>query len=149
MRVHFVCSGNTNRSRLAEAYLNSKKIPGVIATSSGIHADDNLNGSICWYSETILKEVALLQFTAKTWTKTTFEILQENDCIIFMQEEHYNFVQKHFHYTPPHFEIWNIPDIPSFGIFETKKNKVKRLEADKNIFEMIKEKTDIFITGLA
>jgi hypothetical protein len=133
---------------MAEAYLNSKHLPEVVASSSGVNAEVNHNESICWYSLQILQEAELLQYTAPTWTKTTLEILQENNCIIFMQEEHYNFVQKHFQYNPPRFEIWDIPDIPSAGFFETKKAKAKKLEADKHIFEMIKKKVDMFIESL-
>jgi protein-tyrosine-phosphatase len=39
MRVHFVCTGNLYRSRMAEAYLRSKAIPGLEVTSSGVLAE--------------------------------------------------------------------------------------------------------------
>lgn len=149
MKIHFICSGNTNRSRLAEAYCNSKQISTVIATSSGIYADNNLNGDICWYALEILKETKLLGYTARTWTKTTLEIIQANDCIIFIQAEHYNFVKKHFKFEPEHYEIWDIPDIPRAGLFETKKNQAKKLEADKRIFALIQAKVDGLIKSLA
>jgi protein-tyrosine-phosphatase len=75
MWVHFICSGNTNRSRLAEAYFNSKRISGITTTSSGIYADNNSNGDICEYSLKILEENHILQYTAKSWTKTSREVL--------------------------------------------------------------------------
>lgn len=149
MKIHFVCTGNTNRSRMAEAYLNSKQIPGVNATSSGIHADDNLNEDICWYSKKILEEAQILQYTAPTWTKTTKELLEASDIIIFMHEEHSDFVQKKLHFIPPQFEIWYIPDIPGADFFETARSKAKKLAFDREIFKKIKERVDILAKRLA
>ncbi|PLR96616.1 low molecular weight protein arginine phosphatase [Bacillus sp. T33-2] len=37
-RILFVCTGNTCRSPMAEALLNSKKIPGVEVKSAGVYA---------------------------------------------------------------------------------------------------------------
>lgn len=148
MRVHFICSGNTNRSRLAEAYLNSRNISGISATSSGIYADKNSNGNICEYSLKILEENNILQFTVKSWTKTTLRQLQENDLIIFIQPEHFEFVKNKLNYIPVNYEIWNIPDIQSSGFFRTKKVRARQLEADKKIYEMIKIKVNELIERL-
>jgi len=134
---------------MAEAYLNSKQIPGITATSSGIRADDNLNDDICWYSKEILEEADILQYTNPTWTKTSEEILRANDLVIFMQEEHSDFVQKKLHFTPAQFEIWYIPDIPGADFFETARSKAKKLVIDKEIFEKIKERVDILTKRLA
>lgn len=149
MKIHFVCSGNTNRSRMAEAYMNSKQIPGVTATSSGIHADDNLNGDICWYTKIILDEADLWQYTFPTWTKTTSELLAANDLIIFMQEEHSNFVQRKLRYIPPQFEIWNVSDVIGAGFFQTARSKARMLQKDREIFEKIKEKVNSLADRLA
>ncbi len=148
MWVHFICSGNTNRSRLAEAYFNSKRISGITTTSSGIYADNNSNGDICEYSLKILEENHILQYTAKSWTKTSREVLQENDLIIFIQLEHFEFVKNKLDYIPVNYEIWDIPDIPSSGFFRTKKVRARQLEADKKIFELIKVKVNELIEKL-
>lgn len=44
--IHFVCRGNNFRSRLAEAYLNSKKLPGIKVISSGIEAEKMIAGRL-------------------------------------------------------------------------------------------------------
>lgn len=149
MKVHFVCSGNTNRSRMAEAYFNSKQIIGVSATSSGIYAAENHNEKICWYAKQILDEAGIFNYTAQSWTQTTSELLKKQDVVIFMQEEHCNFVQKKLEYTAQEFEVWGIPDIKGTLFFETSRSKSRKLHDDKEIFEKIKEKVDILVKRLA
>lgn len=39
MRIHFICHGNGLRSILAEAYLQSRQLPGIEVISSGTQAD--------------------------------------------------------------------------------------------------------------
>ncbi len=149
MKVHFVCSGNTNRSRMAEAYFNSKQIAGVSATSSGIHAAENHNGEISWYAKQILEEAGIFNYTAQSWTQTSLELLKKQDVVIFIQAEHNDFVQKKLHYSPAKFEVWDIPDIQGTLFFETSKSKARKLHDDKEIFEKIKEKVDILVKTLA
>ena len=40
MTVHFICRGNAFRSLIAEAYLKSLNLPGLIVTSSGTVSDE-------------------------------------------------------------------------------------------------------------
>lgn len=129
--------------------MNSKQIPEVTATSSGIHADDNLNGDICWYTKIILTEAGLWQYASKTWTKTTEELLAFNDLIIFMQEEHNIFVQKKLRYIPSQFEIWNVSDVVGTGFFQTARSKARMLQKDREIFEKIKNRVDSLVGTLA
>ena len=134
---------------MAEAYFNSKQIAGVSATSSGIYAAENHNKKICWYTKQILEEAGIFNFTAESWTQTTSELLRKQDVVIFMQEEHCNFVQKKLDYTAPGFEVWDIPDIKGTLFFETSRSKARKLHDDKEIFEKIKEKVDILVKRLA
>jgi protein-tyrosine-phosphatase len=88
MLVHFICTGNAYRSRLAEAYFNSKATPGWRATSSGIKAHRNLNGPITWYAARIIQREGLVPFMAPTWQQTSSDVLSAADYIVFMTEEH-------------------------------------------------------------
>ncbi len=146
MNIHFVCAGNTNRSRMAEAYLNSKKILNINGTSSGIRAEDNLNGRICSYSKHILEENNIINFTSSTWTQCNSEIIEAADVVIFMQSEYLEYVQKELKISPLHYEIWNIPDVP---IRDTAPGEqvdltleAERLAYDEKIYKMIVEKVD-------
>lgn len=55
VKVEFVCSGNTFRSRTAEAYLKSKGVAGIVVSSSGPTANLDLNGPISWWGQRIIK----------------------------------------------------------------------------------------------
>ena len=152
MNIHFVCAGNTNRSRMAEAYLNSKKIPNVTASSSGIRAEDNLNGPICSYSKHILEENNIINFTSSTWTQCSNKIISTADIVIFMQPEYLEYVQKELKISPLHYEIWNIPDVPvrdtPLGEQVDVTLETERLAYDEKIYGMIVEKVDDLIHRL-
>jgi len=111
--VHFVCSGNTYRSRLAEAYFNSKKIPGWKAISSGIHADRDLHGPISWYTLTLCREHGLEKFLSPGWRQTCKEDLEKSDRIVCMEEKHKDYVVELLEKTVVAIEIWGIEDMPS------------------------------------
>lgn len=152
MNIHFVCAGNTNRSRMAEAYLNSKKLSNVTASSSGIRAEDNLNGPICSYSKHILEENNIINFTSPTWTQCTKEVISAVDIVIFMQREYVDYVQKELKISPLHYEIWNIPDVPVRDTLPGEQVDVtletERLAYDEKIYTMIVEKVDDLVSRL-
>ncbi len=127
MKIHFVCNGNTFRSRLAEAYLISKDVKGNNVSSSGIEASRNLDGPICRYTEKILLKNDLLKYASKIWTLTTKEILDEQDLIIFMTKKQFLYCTKTLGYNGKNYEIWNIQDvfIPFDFAVETIFNKIK------------------------
>jgi protein-tyrosine-phosphatase len=86
MNVHFVCVGNSYRSRLAEAVLNALAISGMRATSSGTHASDNENGPISWYGARLLKNHGLIPFMSPSWTQTTPSMLAAAGLVVFMAD---------------------------------------------------------------
>ncbi len=111
MKIHFVCRGNTYRSRLAEAYTNSLKLENIAATSSGIEAVDNFNGDITPYAKRILDEKGLASHTSNTWHQTTQELLQNSDVIVFMDGLVFEFAKKNFDLSSKRLEVWEIKDI--------------------------------------
>ncbi|MCX6793468.1 MAG: hypothetical protein NTY12_05655 [Candidatus Falkowbacteria bacterium] len=148
MLIHFICSGNTNRSRMAEAYLNSKKIPGLNATSSGIWADHNLNGPIVFFVRDMLEEEGLLQYTAESWQKTSKEILDKVDIVIFMKQHHFDFVKNELGYVPPRYYIWDVEDVSPDQASLGRAKQLQEIEQDKTIFIKIKQKVDQLILEL-
>ncbi len=111
MTIHFVCTANMYRSRLAEAYLRSKKIPGLFVSSSGIAADVHARQQVSWYTEHLLTEAGILSFESRVCTEVTAEILATQDLVIFMEPEHLTYAQKNFGFTGTNFEVWNVPDV--------------------------------------
>ena len=140
MKIHFVCSGNTFRSRLAETYLNSKKLPGVEVSSSGTNAEKSLNGPISWYAARIIKNEGLVNFMSHDWKKTTKELIRGNDLVIFMTKYHYDF-SKSFLSPDQKYEIWDIEDIECL----TKpplEEEIENMKKSEAIYSQIKNRVD-------
>ena len=149
MHIHFVCTGNGYRSRLAEAYLKSKLTKGKIkVSSSGIAANESRfdNGPICWYAMKLIQKVKVIPYMSWKGNQTTKEILKNVDLLICMNNTHLEFCKKNFGFIKQ-YDVWDIPDldemkgyIPSDipGI-ETDINHIKLTE---KAFEVIMKKVD-------
>lgn len=145
MKIQFVCTGNTFRSRIAEAYLKSKKIQDLAITSSGIEANKNLNGSICDYTTWVLNNHSLIDFASKNWKLTEKKDLENQDIVIFMTENQKDFCFNGLDCNILKFEIWNILDIPEDLIKQKMQNYDDILKFAENDFGEIKGKIDDFI----
>jgi len=141
MKIHFVCTSNTFRSRLAATYLASKNIPDLIVTSSGIKAARNENGPVTWYAQRIIQEENLIKSEPMIWTQTTQEILDDQDWVIFMEQLHYDACVQKFGFTGKNFEIWNIKDIES----DNESDLIKMPETEE-IYKKITQKVDDLIS---
>jgi protein-tyrosine-phosphatase len=151
MLIHFICTGNVYRSRLAEACLNAKQLPGVSATSSGIRASLDENGPITWFAEDILDRRGLLQFTASTWTQTDAESLAAADHIVFMMEEHRSFCEQNFLVDGRQLSVWGVPDLDIVQIPATAgpdERDALLLLAAEHTFERISALVDALVLEL-
>jgi len=149
MLIHFVCSGNTNRSRMAEAYFNSKKISGMTATSSGTHASHNFNGPITFFAKNILQKKGILEYTAKTWQETNKELLKKADVVVFIKKKYFDFVNNELGYVPSRYYIWNIKDVESVEESESvKKINENKIRQDETVFNNIKKAVDRLVVDL-
>ncbi len=112
MVIHFICRGNTHRSRLAEAYAKSltRDIHDVSVLSSGIEADRDLSGPIVPFVKLLLQSENLLQFTGTTWTQTTQSIINDSDVIVFMNDDVYEDSMKRFDIPLAISQTWQIAD---------------------------------------
>ena len=148
MHIHFVCSGNTFRSRLAEAYLKSKKIKGFDVSSSGVRAHENRNGPITWYGARLMKRHALVSYMSNSWTHTTPKQLQDADIVIFMDKKHHHHSRRDLGFTGKRYQIWNIPDLDDLGFHGETSNKEEeernRMRASEQVYQKIKHKVDAF-----
>ena len=121
--------------------MNSQKIHGIKATSSGIHANIHLNEDIAIYAKHVLEENNILSFTPKTWTKTTKEILEKSDVVVFMQELHLNIVKERLNFVPKKYFVWDISDINEPPPI----NNIEKIEMCRDTYKKITHKVDELI----
>jgi len=148
MNIQFVCSGNTYRSRLAEAYLNSKQFPGITVSSSGVRRDDhyNNNGPIAWYAMRLIKNNHLIPFMNPVSTQTTEKLLLKADLLIFFGKNVYDYAKEHFKLSGNNYRIWDISDLVEFRDDEVSlENEIGRIKATSETFEKIKQYVDTLI----
>jgi protein-tyrosine-phosphatase len=112
MVIHFICRGNTHRSRLAEAYARSstRDLADVAILSSGIEADRDLSGPIVPFVKRLLLEDDLLHFTGETWTQTTQSLIDDSDVLVFMSDDVYADALLLFQIPLERCDTWDIPD---------------------------------------
>jgi len=141
LTIHFICTGNIYRSRLAEAYCASSGGPGLHVYSSGIGTSLNRDVSISPYAARVLEERGLERFASPSWQQTTAALVRASDVLVFMERKHYCFCQDWIDPKRQTVEIWDIQDVgqaDASGIV----NQVKRT------FEMIRQRTDVLLAAL-
>jgi len=141
MNIHFVCTGNTYRSRIAEAYLKSKQLPNIEVSSSGTGAEKNLSGTITSYTKDILEKEGILSYAKKTWTQTTKAELARQDLIIFMAKAQLDYCTNFLGFLPKKYEVWNVKDVNDV-LPESKQNEKSISEFAKENYMVIIEKVD-------
>jgi protein-tyrosine-phosphatase len=142
MIVHFVCRGNTFRSRLAEAYFNSLKLPGYLATSSGIEASRDLDGAICFYTKEIANEHGLADFLSEHWIQASKELLEKADIVVFID---HTVEEQSLRELKPELAravAWNLYDVDPLS------EKTVKTRTANDIFALIKQKTDELVATL-
>lgn len=137
MKIHFVCLGNIYRSRLAQAYLNSKQLPNIKVISSGISASENKNRPISWLTQRLFEVYKLVPFQKSNWTQTTKKLLDSADLTIFFDKKYYQFCVDNFEFNSPNFEIWEIADLDG-----NIKEHVKKIAKTEKSFAVIRQKVD-------
>ena len=141
MKIHFVCTGNIYRSRLAEAYLNSRRVRGLQVFSSGIGAGLNGDAAISPYAAAVLNKYGLSSYASAHWQRTTPELVQASDVLVFMESEHRRFCEKWIEATRQRIEVWEIEDVGPVDAREIP-NIVERT------FGIIRQRTDSLLSGL-
>jgi protein-tyrosine-phosphatase len=148
MHIHFVCTGNAYRSRLAEAYLRAQQLEGISVSSSGIRARSSYhyNGPISWYALRLLAAEHLIPFMSRHSRQTTRKSLCRAQLVIFMQPQHHDWVVKHYRFEPPAYEIWEVPDVHEMG--EHLSTEAELIGATERTFEQIKAKVERLVEYL-
>ena len=142
MRIHFICTGNIYRSRLAEAYCNSRCVLGLQVSSSGIAAGREGDAAISPYAADVLARYGLRSHAAAHWQRTTPALVQASDVLVFMESEHRSFCEEWIDATRQRIEVWGIEDVGPIAQTEIA-NKVERT------FTIIRQRTDSLMTLLS
>lgn len=153
MIIHFVCRGNAYRSRLAEAYLNSKKISHIRAISSGIEEGIHrkINGPITWLAERILQNNSLVPFMSLDSKQTSKLLLDKSNLVIFFNEKYAEFCKESYSFKNSSYEVWNILDVDDFGLTSDKQSRedeAKKIDISEKTFKEIKKRIDGLIKRL-
>jgi protein-tyrosine-phosphatase len=141
MTIHFICTGNIYRSRLAEAYCASKGVPGLHVLSSGIGTSLNRGIPIASYAARVLRERGLERLAAPSWQQTTAALVRASDVLVFMEREHYSFCEDWMDPIRQTVEIWDIPDVGPV-------DAARIMTKVEQTFAMIGQRTDILLTTL-
>jgi protein-tyrosine-phosphatase len=151
MHIHFVCTGNVYRSRLAESYLKSNLIDSITASSSGTEAGKHYasNGPISWLAMRLIQRNNLTPFLKPTSETTTREMLAKADLIIFMNTPNYDYAKDHLGYCEKNYQIWRVLDFGEFPDSEAILTDERRqLEVSERTFEQIKQAVDNLVAEL-
>jgi len=141
MTIHFICTGNIYRSRLAQAYCASRGVPGIRVVSSGTGTALNGGVPIASYAARMLRTHGLEPFAAPAFAQTTAELVGSSDVLVFMESEHCEFCRDWIDPLRQRIEIWHIPDIGAVGPDEI----MPKVEAT---FAKIREQTDRLLATL-
>jgi protein-tyrosine-phosphatase len=140
MIIHFVCLGNVYRSRLAEAYLNSKKIPNITVISSGISASENGNRPISWLTQRLFEVYKLVPFQKLMWTQTNKKLIDSANLTIFFNNKYYQYCVDNFGFNSTNFKVWEIEDLDG-----STKEHMEKIKKTEETFKVIKRKIDELI----
>jgi len=111
MIVHFVCSGNSFRSRLAEAYLKSLDIPGIEVMSSGANTQLDSYRFITPYAALLLKKYGLEKYASKDKIQLTQARLDAGDITVCVNRDVYHECLEHGLKMPLRTYVWDIQDV--------------------------------------
>jgi protein-tyrosine-phosphatase/8-oxo-dGTP pyrophosphatase MutT (NUDIX family) len=109
--VHFVCRGNTYRSRLAAAYMDTLVDERFIITSSGVGADTATVRTVEAYTKATAKAHHLKQGISGRNTQTTNELLAAADVIVFMNKDVYDEALRRFTVDTRKTLVWQVRDM--------------------------------------
>lgn len=139
--IHFICTGNIYRSRLAEAYCASKRIPDLRVFSSGIAAGRDGNALISPYAAEALAGCDLSGYAAERWQRTTASLVRGSDVLVFMESEHHRFCESWIEPGRQRIEVWEIEDV---GPIDATKIPAKV----ERTFHLIRQRVDSLLKDL-
>ena len=129
MIIHFICRGNSFRSIIAEAYLNSLKNKDLGALSSGTTAALHKDGNLVYYQRTLglLERHGIREFAKVGYgDQLTQSRLEKADITVCMNQRVYDECLR-FVTFPASPRIWSVADIGEPG-------RISNAESEKEIY---------------
>lgn len=126
--IHFICRGNSFRSIIAEAYLNSLKLKDLRAMSSGTKGAADRPGNLTAYMATLrlLAKKGIRQFAKAGYgDQVTQPRLAEANVVICMNQRVYDECQQ-LVTLPADTRIWSVADIGEPG-------RIVHSESERNL----------------
>ena len=109
--IHFVCRGNTYRSRLAAAQMHSIAGGKFTISSSGINAHKSTTKTSEAYTQAIARRHKVLYGIQSIKTQTNNELLKTADVIVFMNKDVYDEAAQFYDFDARKVIVWHTPDI--------------------------------------
>ena len=149
MILHFICRGNSFRSIIAEAYLNSLEVKGWSALSSGTKAVVNKAGNLVYYRMTLelLGQHGIREFAKPGYgDQLTQARLAEADSTVCMNQRVYDEGLQIVTF-PGNPRIWSVADIGEPGrIARTESEQMRYRE---EAYQEIVYNVDELISGVS
>lgn len=113
--LQFICRGGVFRSRLAEAYVRSKKIEGLSVFSSGVDASMYPKDYASPFGVEVLREAGILDDLTPYRQVTTQAQIDKSDVIVFLDPTVEADAGKRFKLSNQKTYTWDVKDIENYG----------------------------------
>jgi isopentenyl-diphosphate delta-isomerase len=113
-RIHFISRGNTFRSRLAEGYLRSLKLPQLTVTSSGVDTKFSKDVALSPFARDFARTEHITGFMGKTKHQTTSKLLKSQDVLVFFGKDVYEQAADEHEIDARQATVWEVEDLPGF-----------------------------------
>jgi protein-tyrosine-phosphatase len=129
MIIHFICRGNSFRSIIAEAYLNSLGIQGSRVLSSGTTAESDKDRNLVYYRMTLdlLEKHGIREFAKAGYgDQLTQSRLEKADITVCMNQRVYDECLRSVTF-PASPRIWSVADIGEPG-------RISNAESERGLY---------------